>query len=114
MVTVPQALLNTACSSRPFRFNPTLLKLKVVFVPLLIFDQLLPPFVLACHCTVGVGFPFAAATKAAVPPAQTVKLVGEPVTTGVVPMTSVNVTAFAVVGEAQAKLEVSWQSIVSP
>jgi hypothetical protein len=31
-----------------------------------------PPFVLTCHCTVGAGFPLAAAVNVAVPPAPTV------------------------------------------
>ena len=44
--------------------------------------QVLPLFVDPCHCTVGVGFPLAAAEKEAVCPALTVWLVGWVVTAG--------------------------------
>ena len=43
-----------------------------------------PPFVLTCHCTVGVGEPVAAAVKVAVAPAVTVKFVGLVVIVGMV------------------------------
>ena len=38
--------------------------------------KVLPPSVLTCHCTVGVGLPLAAAVKVAVSPALTVRFVG--------------------------------------
>ena len=52
-------------------------------------DQLVPPLVLTCHLTVGVGVPAAAAVKVAVEPGVTVALVGSVVTNG---LGSVNVT----------------------
>lgn len=55
-------------------------KLKVVLVaPLMLFH---PDPVFTCHCTVGAGYPFAAAEKVAVSPAFTVWLVGLVVTLG--------------------------------
>ena len=42
----------------------------------------MPPSVLTCHCTVGVGLPLAAAVKVAVWPALTVSLLGLLVTAG--------------------------------
>ena len=48
----------------------------------LMFVQLLPEFVLNCHCTVGVGLPDAAAVNVAVDPAVTVTLAGWVVTAG--------------------------------
>ena len=44
--------------------------------------QLVPPSVLTCHCTVGVGVPVAAAVKVAFAPAVTVWLAGWVVTCG--------------------------------
>ena len=52
-------------------------------------DQSVPPFVLTCHLTVGVGDPDAAAVKVAVEPGATEALVGSVVTNG---LGSVNVT----------------------
>jgi hypothetical protein len=49
-----------------------------------IFVKLVPPFVLTCHCTVGVGVPVAAAVKVAVAPALTVAFAGLVVITGAV------------------------------
>jgi hypothetical protein len=51
-------------------------KLKVVFVAPEISFQLVPPLVLTCHWTVGVGLPVAAAVKLAVAPELTVELLG--------------------------------------
>jgi len=106
-VAVPQALLNTARHCSPFGQTP----LTVVFVNPL-FNQLLPPFVLDCQFTTGVGLPLALALKLNVAPAHAVKFVGEPVTTGAVFTVTVNVGAF--VGVVQPRLEVNWQSSVSP
>jgi len=38
--------------------------------------EIVPPSILTCHCTVGVGMPLAAAVKVAEPPAMTVWFVG--------------------------------------
>ncbi len=46
--------------------------------------NVLPPLVLTCHCTVGVGVPLAVAEKLAVAPAVTVWLAGLAVTAGAV------------------------------
>lgn len=43
-----------------------------------------PPFALTCHCTVGAGFPVAAAVNVAVAPAATVTFAGFVVTAGAV------------------------------
>src|ERR1700733_9516575 len=43
--------------------------------------KLAPPFVLTCHCTVGVGVPLAAAVKVTLPPVMTL-LTGFSVTAG--------------------------------
>ena len=48
------------------------MKLYVVLVAPAMSDQLDPPLVLTCHCTVGVGLPEAAAVNVAVWPALTV------------------------------------------
>ena len=53
-----------------------------------------PPTGIDCHCTVGDGFPLAAAVKLAALPAVTVELDGCPVTTGA--LFTVNVAAFVV------------------
>jgi hypothetical protein len=57
-------------------------KLSVVDVAPDMFVKLVPPFVLCCHCTVGVGVPLAAAVKVAVWPALTVWFDGFAVTVG--------------------------------
>jgi hypothetical protein len=46
------------------------------------FAKLTPPFVLTCHCTVGAGWPEAAALNVAAVPAVTVTLIGFVVITG--------------------------------
>ena len=46
------------------------------------FVKVTPPFVLTCHCTVGAGWPKAAAVNVAAAPAVTVILVGFVVITG--------------------------------
>ena len=55
---------------------------KVVDVAPVKFVNVVPPFVLTCHCTVGVGVPVAAAVNVAFAPAATVTLVGLVVITG--------------------------------
>jgi hypothetical protein len=57
-------------------------KLRVVVVAPATFVKVVPPFVLTCHCTVGVGDPVAAAVKVAVAPAATDTFAGFVVTTG--------------------------------
>src|ERR1700691_5820002 len=46
------------------------------------FVNVAPPFVLTCHCTVGAGWPEAAALNVAAAPAVTVTLIGLVVITG--------------------------------
>ena len=55
---------------------------KVVDVAPEIFVKVVPPLVLTCHCTAGVGAPLAAAVNVAVAPAFTVALAGLVVITG--------------------------------
>ena len=57
-------------------------KLRVAMVAPGMSLKVLPPSVLTCHCTVGVGLPLAAAVKVAVRPALTVWFVGLVVTVG--------------------------------
>ena len=58
------------------------------------FVNVVPPFVLTCHCTVGVGVPVAAAVNVAFAPAATVALVGLVVIVGA--EVRVSVAAFVV------------------
>jgi hypothetical protein len=67
---------------------------RVVEVAPEIFAKVVPPFVLTCHCTVGVGLPLAAAVNAAVAPAVTLPLTGLVVTVGA--KSTVNVAAVVV------------------
>ena len=53
-----------------------MLKVRVVLVAPAMSLKVVPPSVLTCHCTVGVGLPLAAAVKVAVCPAVTVWFVG--------------------------------------
>jgi hypothetical protein len=59
-----------------------------------IFVNVVPPFVLTCHCTLGVGVPLAAAVNVAVAPAFTVVFAGLVVIAGAV--FTVNVAAVVV------------------
>jgi hypothetical protein len=60
-----------------------------------IFVKLVPPFVLTCHCTVGVGLPLAAAVNVAVAPAFTVVLAGLVVIAGAELTVNVAAVVFA-------------------
>ena len=53
-----------------------------MFPPLLRAEKETPALMLTSHCTVGVGFPLAAAVNDAELPAQTVLFVGLPVIAG--------------------------------
>ena len=58
------------------------MKVSVGEVAPVISVKVMPPSVLTCHCTVGVGVPLAAAVKVTGLPAVIVWLVGWVVTTG--------------------------------
>ena len=64
-----------------------------------------PPFVLTCHCTVGVGLPDAAAVNEAFDPAETDWLTGFVVTAGA--KFTVNVAA-VVVAVPEAFVKTAW------
>jgi hypothetical protein len=66
---------------------------------LAMFVQVLPLFVLTCHCALGVGTPVAAAVKVTELPADTVSFTGSMVTTGAV--STVRVAAFVVAWPAE-------------
>jgi len=71
--------------------------LSVVEVAPDMFANVPPPFVVTCHCTVGVGVPVAAAVNVAVALAVTVTFAGFVVITGVVfPPVTVRVAAVVV------------------
>jgi hypothetical protein len=71
VVAVPAELVNTARYWFPF-CDKAVVKLRVVEVAPETLLNVVPPSVLTCHCTVGVGEPVAAAVKVAVWPAVTV------------------------------------------
>src|SRR5205814_7827104 len=99
VVAVPQELVKTARYCLPLS-AATVAKLSV---PLVAPGMSVKPEPLStCHCTVGAGVPLAAAVKVAVPPAQTVWLVGCVVTAGAT--LTVNVAAL-VVAVPQALVE---------
>jgi len=62
----------------------TLVRVSAVLVAPEMLANVLPPLVLTCHCTVGVGSPLAAAVNVPVCPAVTVWLPGLVVTAGAV------------------------------
>jgi hypothetical protein len=82
VVAVPAELVNTARYWFPF-CDKVVVKLRVVEVAPETLLNVVPPSVLTCHCTVGVGEPVAAAVKVAVWPAATVWLAGCVVIVGV-------------------------------
>ncbi len=96
-VADPATLVKTARYCLPLSVAWAV-KLYVVEVAPGISDQELPPFALTCHCTVGLGFPLAAALKLAVCPALTVWLLGWLVITGA--MLTVSVAALLVADPA--------------
>jgi len=65
----------------------------VVDVAPLMFAQVEPPLLESCHCTDGVGLPYAAAVNVAAAPAFTVWLVGLLVTQGAIALVTVRVAA---------------------
>ncbi len=71
LVADPAGLVKTARYCLPLSVAWAV-KLYVVEVAPGISDQELPPFVLTCHCALGVGEPLAAALNVAVWPAVTV------------------------------------------
>ena len=75
VVVEPTVFVNTAWYCAPSS-AVLVLKLYVVSVAPLMFDQVLAPLAFTCHCTVGAGLPTATALKVAVLPAVTVALIG--------------------------------------
>ena len=75
-------LVNTARYWLPFCAAVTAGTDNVADVAPVTLLNVVPPLVLICHCTVGVGFPLAVAVKVAVAPAFTVVLAGLAVITG--------------------------------
>jgi hypothetical protein len=80
VVTVPQEFVKTAWYLFPFCAG--VVENVNGEVPLPVFVQLEPPFVLTCHWREGAGVPLAAALKLAVPLAQRVWSFGFNVTAG--------------------------------
>src|SRR5450432_847050 len=70
VVALPTLLVNTARYWLPLSVACAV-KLSVVEVAPAMLVNVAPPFVLSCHCTVGVGLPLAAATNEAIDPALT-------------------------------------------
>ena len=91
VVAVPAEFVNTARYLLPFCASTTL-KLSVVLVAPLRFVNVVPPFVLTCHCTVGFGVPLAAAVKETSKPFVTAWATGFNVTTGAWELPRLNVT----------------------
>ncbi len=79
VVAEPELLVNSARYWLPLSARVAVNMSVVLVAPGILLNG--PP-VLTCHCTVGVGKPLAAAVKVAVPPSQTVWLVGLVVTVG--------------------------------
>src|SRR2546425_1909256 len=75
VVAVPAEFVNIARYRFPL-CDKAVVKLSVVEVAPETLLNVMPPSVLTCHCTVGVGEPVAAAVKVAVWPAITVCLAG--------------------------------------
>jgi len=97
VVALPAAFVKTARYSLPFIATVVLVMLSVVEVAPDTLVNVAPPFVLTCHCTVGVGEPEAAAVNVAVAAAVTVTFAGFVVIAGVVfPPVTVRVAAVVV------------------
>jgi hypothetical protein len=71
VVALPSVFVNTARYLFPF-CERVVVNVSVVDVAPATLLNVVPPSVLTCHCTVGVGFPLAAAVKLALAPAATV------------------------------------------
>jgi hypothetical protein len=76
VVTLLTEFVNTASYRFPFCAPVVAVSVSVADVAPGTFVYVVPPLVLTCHCTVGVGVPVAAAVNVAVVPAVTVVLVG--------------------------------------
>jgi hypothetical protein len=83
VVAPPHVLLNTARYRFPF-WPALVVKLSVVDVAPVMLLNVVPPLVLTCHCTVGVGCPLAPAVNVAVCPLVTGWLNGFNVIAGAV------------------------------
>ena len=70
VVAPPHVSVNTARYWFPF-WPALVVKLSVVDVAPVMLLNVVPPLVLTCHCTVGVGCPLAPAVNVAVPPLVT-------------------------------------------
>src|SRR4051812_29275313 len=81
LVALPATLVKTASYRLPLCAG-SVLNVSVVVVAPAMLVKVLPPSVLTCHCTVGVGVPLAAAVKVAGLLAVTVWLLGEVVMLG--------------------------------
>jgi hypothetical protein len=75
LVAVPNVLVNIARYLFPF-CGLDVVNVSVVEVAPTTLLNVVPPFVLTCHCTVGAGYPLAAAVKVALLPAVTDWLAG--------------------------------------
>lgn len=71
LVAVPTAFVKTARYWFPF-WVELAVNVRVVEVAPVTLLNVVPPFVLTCHWTVGAGFPLAAAVKLTLAPAVTV------------------------------------------
>src|SRR5271155_1924337 len=83
VVAPPHVLVNTARYWFPV-WLALVVKLSVVDVAPVMLLNVVPPFVLTCHCTVGVGCPLAPAMNVAVWPMVTVWFDGLRLTVGAV------------------------------
>jgi len=81
VVAVLQELVKTAWYRLPFWLSWAM-KLSVVDVAPAMLVNVVPPLVLTCHCTVGVGLPDAAAVNVAVVPTPMDWFAGFSVTNG--------------------------------
>jgi hypothetical protein len=87
-LALPATFVKTARYRLPF-WVEDVVKDNVVEVASAILLKVAPPSVLTCHCTVGVGWPVAAAVKVTACPAQIVWLTGLVVMAGIVLTVSV-------------------------
>ena len=71
VVAEPTVLVNTARNWLPFCAT-RVVNVNVVLVAPAMFENVAPPLVLSCHCTVGVGLPLAAAVNDTMLPAAIV------------------------------------------
>ena len=94
LVAVPRLLVKTARYWLPFWVVVTLVRVSAVLVAPEMLANVLPPLVLTCHCTVGLGSPLAAAVNVPVCPAVTAWLAGLVVTAGTVAVTGVFVRLY--------------------